>query len=121
MDKCEQWGGLAQFWSFYLNVTIECPKCMKRPYDLYCPSTTTNSAEYVCANARWKKIYTTKKLLKFSLRATQHCSYETDESSLKTASLKIKKWKCSWKVLKCLCCVLLFFVMISRLSHCFNF
>ena len=45
-------------------------KCMKLPYDLYCSSTTAKSAEYVCPNARYKKICTTKELLKFYLQVS---------------------------------------------------
>ena len=42
-------------------------KCMKLPYDLYCPSKTVNIAEEVCPNACFKKICKTKELLKFHL------------------------------------------------------
>ena len=45
-------------------------QCVKLPYDLYCPSTKVDNAEYVCAHC--KKICMTKELLKFHLRSTQH-------------------------------------------------
>ena len=51
-------------------------QCVKLPYDLYCPSTKVDDAEYVCAHR--KKICTTKELLKFHLRSTQHHSFEPE-------------------------------------------
>ena len=51
-------------------------QCVKLPYDLYCPSTKVDDAEYVCAHC--KKICTTKELLKFHLRSTQHHSFEPE-------------------------------------------
>ena len=45
---------------------------MKLAYDLYCPSTTVNSAEYVCSKVSCEKICTSKELMKFQFRATQH-------------------------------------------------
>ena len=58
-------------------------KCMKLPYDLYCPSTEMNNADYVCPYILCKKICTTKELLLYHLKATQHHAYEeTDMISI---------------------------------------
>ena len=58
-------------------------KCMKLPYDFYSPSTEANNADYVCPYILCKKICTTKELLSYHLKATQHHAYEeTDMISI---------------------------------------
>ena len=49
---------------------------MKLPYDLYCPSTEANNANYVCPYILRKKMCATKELLLYHLKATQHHAYE---------------------------------------------
>ena len=56
---------------------------MKLPYDLYCPSTEGNNVNCVCPYILCKKICTTKELLLYHLKATQHHAYEeTDMISI---------------------------------------
>ena len=56
---------------------------IKLRYDLYRPSTTLNSDEYLCPNKSCKKSCTTKELLKFHFQVAQHDSYETDKVPMK--------------------------------------
>ena len=53
-------------------------KCMKLPYYLFCPSTEANNANYVYPYIFCKKIFTTKKLLLYYLKAKE----ETDMISI---------------------------------------
>ena len=49
---------------------------MKLPYDLHCPFKEANNTNYVCTYILCKKICTTKELLLYHLKATQHHVYE---------------------------------------------
>ena len=58
-------------------------KCMKLPYDLYCPPMEASNANYVCPYILFKKICTMKELLLYPLKATQHHAFkETDMISI---------------------------------------
>ena len=58
-------------------------KCIKLPYDLYCPSTEGNNVNCVCPYILCKKICTTKELLLYHIKATQHHAFEeTDMISI---------------------------------------
>ena len=53
--------------------------CGQLPFDLYCPSVKIDDPDLFCPHC--KKICTTKALLKFHLRATQHHSFELNPDS----------------------------------------
>ena len=56
---------------------------MKLQYNLYCPSTEANNIDYVCPYILCKEICTTKELLLYHLKATEHHAYEeTDMISI---------------------------------------
>ena len=56
---------------------------MKLPYNFYCPFTEANNADCVCPYILCKTICTTKELLLYRLKATQHHEYkETDMISV---------------------------------------
>ena len=67
-------------------------KCMKLPHDLYCPSMEANNADYVCPYILCKKICTTKELLLYHLKATQHHAYKRlTWSLLRIMCMRMKK------------------------------
>ena len=75
---------LELYWNHTSAWVFSCnEKCMKLPYDLYCPSTKASNVDYVCPYILCKKICSTKELLLNHLKATQHHAFEeTDMISI---------------------------------------
>ena len=88
IDQCKK-DEMQKISEFYQGLAWQHPwpkgyeKCMKLLYDLYCPSTKANNADYVCPYILCKKICTMKEPLLHHLKATQpHAYEETDKISI---------------------------------------